>query len=270
MTAVAVLVGACVLAPWFVWSVTTYGWGVTFLSNSSVTTLGKWQGSHLVKIALNLRDTLIPPQVRGFSGTLFRQTSPWGALRDQCFILYQVNLLVAMGCVGWMAVAREGWRQAREAGARDRMFWALAIAGFILGSIAVYGDREHYGITHICLQSVVLLALAFLASRWDRIGRGWRIALVAGCVVDFVLGIALQFAVEDFAIDNWLSPGRPLAEVAKTYSGVAQANLDEKIIAQMPYFSDTLVTPPALVLALLGAIFCMALLRARRPSATNE
>jgi 4-amino-4-deoxy-L-arabinose transferase-like glycosyltransferase len=270
MTAAAALAGACVLAPWFIWSVAYYGWGGTFLSNSSVTTLGKWQGSHLVKIALNLRDTLIPPQVRGFNGTLFRQASPWGALRDQCFLLYQVNLPIALGCIGWVAVVREGWRESRVAGARDRVFWALAIAGFVIGSIAVYGDREHYGITHICLQSVVLLGLAFLASRWERIGPGWRFALVAGCVVDFCLGIALQFAVEDFAIDTWLKPGIPLTEAAKAYSGVTQVNLDEKIIAQMPYFSDTLATPPALVLALLGAIFCMALLRARRSPANNE
>jgi 4-amino-4-deoxy-L-arabinose transferase-like glycosyltransferase len=270
MTAAAALAGACVLAPWFIWSVADYGWAGTFLSNSSVTTLGKWQGSHLVKIALNLRDTLIPPQVRGFKGTLFRQTSPWGTLRDQCFLLYQVNLPLALGCVGWIAFVREAWRESRVAAARDRVFWALAIAGFVVGSIAVYGDREHYGITHICLQSVVLLGLAFLASRWERIGRGWRIALALGCAVDFCLGIALQFAVEDFAIDGWLTPGRPMAEVARTYSGVAQANLDEKIIAQLPYFADILTTPPALVLALLGAILCMALLRAHRQPANPE
>jgi len=270
MTAAAVLTGACVLAPWFAWSVAEYGWGGTFLSNSSVTTLGRWQGSHLVKVALNLRDTLIPPQARGFRGTLFRQSSPWGALRDQCFILYQVNLPLALGCVGWLAVARGVWREWGAAAARDRLFWALAICGFLVGSIAVYGDREHYGITHICLQSVVLLGVAFLASMWGRLGRGWRTALVAGWAVDFSLGIALQFAVEDFAIDRWLSPGLPLPEVARTYSGVAQANLDEKIIAQLPYFADILPAPPALVLALLAAIFCMALLRARRPQADPE
>jgi 4-amino-4-deoxy-L-arabinose transferase-like glycosyltransferase len=265
MTLLAIVAGACVLAPWFAWSVGEYGWGGTFLSNSSVTTLGKWQGSHLVKIALNLRDTLIPPQVRGFQGRLFRQASPWGALRDQCFLLYQVNLPFALGCVGWIVAAREGWRESRAAAPRDRAFWALAISGFVVASIAVYGDREHYGITHICLQSVVLLGLAFIASRWERLPRGWKFALVAGCAADFLLGIALQFALEDFAIDLWLNPGRALQEIARTYNGVAQENLDEKIIAQNPYFADILPSPPALVLALLAAIFCMALLRARRP-----
>jgi 4-amino-4-deoxy-L-arabinose transferase-like glycosyltransferase len=267
MTLGAIFAGACVLAPWFVWSVDAYGWAGTFLSNSSVTTLGKWQGSHLVKIALNLRDTLIPPQVRGFQGRLFRQTSPWGALRDQCFLLYQVNLPVALGCVGWIVAAREGWRESAAAAPRDRTFWALAICGFVVGSIAVYGDREHYGIAHACLQSLVLLGLAFLASRWERLPRGWKIALAAGCIVDFCLGIALQFALEDFAIDLWLDPRRPLTDIASTYSGVAQLNLDEKIIAENPYFADIMTARPALVLALLAAIFCMALQRARRPQA---
>jgi len=110
MTAAAAAAGACVLAPWFAWSVAQYGWHGTFLSNSSVTSLGRWQGSHLVKIALNVRDTLLPPQARGFRGALFRQSSRWGALRDQFFLLYQINLPLAMGSVGCVAIAREAFR----------------------------------------------------------------------------------------------------------------------------------------------------------------
>jgi len=267
MTATAAAAGALVLAPWFAWSVAQYGWHSTFLSNSSVTSLDRWHGNHLVKIALNLRDTLIPAQVRGFRGTLFVQTSPWGILRDQCFLVYQLNLLLAAGSVGCLAVLREALRAARAAAPADRRFWALAIAGFVVLGFSVYGDREHYGTVHICLQSVVLLALAFLAARWPGLGRGWRLALLAGWVVDFALGIALQFAVEDFAIDRWLTPGRTLLEVSQTYTLVSQENLLEKIIAHLAYFADSLGTPPALVLALLGAILCMALLRARRAPA---
>jgi len=255
--------GACVIAPWFAWSVAEYGWRGTFLSNSSVSMLQKTPGNPLVTMALNLRDSLIPPQVRGFKGTLFRQSSAWGALRDQCFLVYQLNPILALGCVGWIAVVREALREAGAAGRRDRALWAGALSGFVLLSYASYGDRDHYGTGHICLQSVVLLALAFLASRWGRLGPAWRCALAAGAAVDFCLGIALQFAVEDFALDRWLTPGRGLLEVSRTYSVVSQANLSEKIIAQLAYFADIVPTPPALVLALLGALLCMALLRAR-------
>ena len=71
-------------------------------------------------------------------------------------------------------------------------------------------------------------------------------------------------AAEDFAIDRWLTPGRSLAEAASTYSKVTQANLAQKIIAHETYFSDILTTRPAFTLALMGAILCLALVRAFR------
>ena len=100
--------GACVVAPWFAWSLAEYGWRGTLLSNSSVSMMQKAPGNPLATLALNLRDSLVPPQVRGFRGALFRQSSPWGALRDQLFLVYQLNPLLALGCVGWLAVAPGG------------------------------------------------------------------------------------------------------------------------------------------------------------------
>jgi 4-amino-4-deoxy-L-arabinose transferase-like glycosyltransferase len=263
LTALCAAAGALVLAPWFVWSVAEYGWRDTFLSNSSVSMVAKNPGNPLVDMALNVRDSLVPPQIRGFRGKLFVQSSPWGALRDQCFLIYQLNPLLALGCVGWLAVIREGFRAARAAPRRERVFWIAMLSGFFLVSFTTYGDRDHYGVGHICLQSLVLLGLAFLASRWDGLGRGWRLALAAGWAVDFSLGIALQFAVEDFAIDRWLTPGRNLMDVSRTYTLVSQENLMKKLLTHLAYFADILPTPPATVLMLLGAILCLALLRAR-------
>ena len=263
LTFLSAAAGACVLAPWFLWSAAHYGWNGTLLSNSSVSMMQKAPGNPLVIMILNLRDSLIPPQLRGFSGTLFAQSSRWGALRDQVFLIYQLNPLLALGCVGWLAVVVEGIRSGRAAARPERGFWICALAGFVILSFAAYGDRDHYGTGHICLQSVVLLGLAFLASRWDRMGTRWKAALIAGWAVDFCMGIALQFAVEDFALDRWFDPTLTLPQISRTYGIVSQENLREKIIAQLSYFADILPTPPALVLALLGAILCMALLRAR-------
>jgi hypothetical protein len=194
---------------------------------------------------------------------MLAQTSPWGALRDSCFLVYQLNPLLALGSVGFLAVINEAFAAARAAAARERRFWIATTAGFFLVSFTTYGDRDHYGIGHVCLQSLVLLGLAFLASRWERLGRGWRAALVAGWAVDFCLGIALQFAVEDFAIDRWRLPGLNLMEVSKTYTMVSQENLLEKFIAHVAFFADILPTPRALILLLLGAILGMAVVRAR-------
>jgi hypothetical protein len=261
-TAVAALAGALVMAPWFAWSLAAFGWHGTFLSNSTVSMMQRVPGNLLVKMALNLRDSVIPPLLRGFRGTLFEQASPWGALRDQCFILYQLNLVLALGSAGCVVFLREAWGAAGRATPRDRAFWGFLLAGVAALSLAAYGDRDHYGTAHICLQSLVLLGLAFVASRWDRLGRAWKAALAAGLAVDFCLGIALQFAVEDFAIDRWLTPGRNLLEVSRSYNVVSQENLTEKIIAHDAYFSDILDVPPAFILVLLGAILGLALVRA--------
>jgi hypothetical protein len=161
-------------------------------------------------------------------------------------------------------VAWEAARAAVASTVRDRGFWVICLSGIIFLSLAAYGDRDHYGIAHICLQSVVLLGLAFLASRWRRLGGWWRIALAIGWTADLALGIALQFGVEDFAFDRWLTPDRSLADVSQTYTGVSQLNLSEKIIAHQAYFSDILPTRPMFILALLGALLCLALLRAGR------
>jgi 4-amino-4-deoxy-L-arabinose transferase-like glycosyltransferase len=266
-SALAALAGAAVLLPWFAWSVANYGWHSTFLSNSSVTSLGRVQGSHAAKILLNLRDTLVPPQVRGFQGGLFAQSSPWGWLRDQAFLCYQVNLPLAFGCVGWAALIRELVRASRGAGRPERRFWLPTVAGFVILSIAVYGDREHYGIVHICLQSVVLLGLAFLASRWGRLGTAWRTALIAGWLVDFALGIGLQFSIESLAIDRWLRPALGPDEAAATYGIVSQANYAQKAYAHLEFLGDRLPVGQGFVVLLLASLFALALARASRRGA---
>ncbi len=262
-TVLAATAGALVIAPWFAWSAAQFGWHATLLSNSTASMMGKSPDNPLVVMALNLRDSLIPPQIRGFTGTLFRQTSPWGSLRDQAFLIYQLNPVLALGSVGWMATLLGLYRAARGADRRERRFWILSLAAVVTLCLAAYGDRDHYGIGHICLQSLVLLGLAFLASLWPALSQAWRRMLVLGLAVDFALGIALQFAAEDFALDRWLYPARGLSEVSQSYGVVAQENLSEKIIAHFAYFADIVGTPPALVLALLGAVLCTALLRAK-------
>jgi hypothetical protein len=254
--------GACVLAPWFLWSVAQYGVRGTFLANSTVNMMGMTRNP-VVTMALNVRDSLVPPQIRAWKGQIQRQSSPWGKLRDQFFLIYQLNPLLALGCVGWLAVAREAYRAARAATRRDRVFWTAVLAGFFLVSFTTYADRDHYGIGHICLQSLVLLGLAFLASRWQVLGRAWRVALIAGWAADFLLGIALQFAVEDYAFDRWFLPGKSIMEVSQTYTLTSQENLRQKIMTHLAYFADILPTPRATVLVLLGAILCLALVRAR-------
>ena len=262
-TVVAATVGGAILATWFAWSLAHYGVAGTFLSNSSVTTADVHQGPPLLKILLNLRDTLVPHFLRPLDPTLIVQKNIWGAVRDWCFQVYQLNLPLACGSVASLVLIRELIRTARTAAPAPRTGWALALTGVVLLSIAVHGERDHWGLTHICLQSLVLLALAFVAARWCALSRPWRLALIAGATVDLLAGIALHFAVQNFAPDRWFAPaGNPYATY-KGYNESAFMNLAAKIQHQLVFVADRSPVPPALALALLAAILALMLTRAR-------
>jgi len=263
-TVLAAAAAAAVLLSWFGWSVAVYGAGATFLSNTSVTSLKDWQGSQAEKLLLNLRDTLVPHFLRPMDRSLIEQTSPWGLFHDWCFEAYQSSFPFALGSVAWLAVVREAVRAGREAAPRDRWFWIASVSAMIVLGVAVHGDRDAWGLAQICLQALVLAGLAFLAARWDRLGRGWRRAVIAGGLADLTLGVALQFAVQDFALDRWLAPERNFNQACNSYSTTVRANIAGKIGRHLVFFSDLFTPAPVLVLALLAVILMLALLRARR------
>lgn len=265
-TALLGAIGGLLLATWFGWSLAVYGAHTTLLSNSSVTVKDVQAGNQLLKIALNLRDTLVPHFLRPLDGALIAQQSRWGYWHDWFFQLYQLNLAFVFGSVAWLVLLRELGRGWPAAAPRSRWFWAIFSGGVILLGVAVHGARDHWGLAHICLQAIVVLGLAYLAARWATLGRRWRIALVAGATLDFFLGLALHFAVQSYAFDRWFTPGRPYGEVLKSYSESSLMNSVAKYIHRLGFFSDVYPLPAALVLALLAGILTLAVARAaRRP-----
>jgi hypothetical protein len=263
-TATAALLGALILATWFAWSLAHYGAAGTFLSNSSVQSPDTRTGNQLLKFLLNLRDTLVPHFLRPLDGALIAQRNAWGATRDWFFQIYQLNLPFAFGSAAIFALARELYLAARITAAPVRIGWAFALTALVLLSVAVQGERDTWGLTHICLQSLVLLGLAFLAARWTTLGRKWRIALIIGAAFDFLAGIALHFAAQNFALDRWFAPaGIDPAATYTSYNGAALMNLAAKIQHRLTFISDLSPVPPALALAGLAAIFALMLARAR-------
>ncbi len=267
-TARLVLIAALVLATWFGWSLATYGPHTTLLSNSSVTSKDAQHGNQLLKITLNLRDTVVPHFFRTVDPALITQRSPWGYWRDWFFQLYQVNLLFVFGSIGWLAITAEIVRSYRKDTPVRHWFWAFFVGGGILLGVAVHGARDTWGLVHICLQTIVVLGLTFLAARWTSLARGWRLALIAGATADLVLGIALQFAAQSYTLDRWLAPGRDPADTLTSYNETALLNLGGKVRHHLAFFTDVLPLPFALMLALLAAILILALVRVR--SAQSE
>jgi len=264
-TALLGLLGGALLATWFGWSATVYGVRATLLSNSSVAVPEAHQGNQLVKIALNLRDTLVPHFLRTVDGTLIAQRSPWGHARDWLFQLYQVNLFLVFGSVAWLVLARELLGRAGEVARPVATRWTAFVGGAVVLGIAVHGARDTWGLAHICLQSLVVLGLAFLAARWSGLGRGWRWALGLGAAVDFVGGIALHFGVQSYAFDHWFAADRPAIDLLKSYSDSAFMNLAGKVAHRLQFLADTTPLSGALVLALLAVILAVAVGRAARP-----
>lgn len=269
-TAGALLIGTALLAGWFGWAFATYGAGETLGSNSSVSSLPSYHGNHLVRILLNLRDTIVPHFFRRFDMALIAQRSPWGWWSDWFFQLYQLNLLLACGSVAWLAIGWELVRAARRASPRDRFFWGGFVAIVVFLGVAVNGGRDEWGLTHICLQALVLLGLAFLAARWTALSRPWRLALLSGATVDFALGIALHFGVQNFAWDRWFAAGRSPDDLFTSYTECAVMNLLGKLHHHLAFLSDAVALPPGLVLGALVVVFLATLTlvsRATRPDA---
>jgi hypothetical protein len=257
------LIGGLILATWFGWSLAVYGVDTTLFSNSTVAVPEARQGNQLLKIALNLRDTVVPHFLRTVDPALITQRSPWSYARDWFFQLYQVNLLFLFGSAAWLVLAVRLFHDGRSTSPRSRGFWLWFSGGAILLGIAVHGARDHWGLAHICLQAVLVLGLAYLAARWPGLGRGWRLALVAGAAVDFCLGIALQFAAQSQTPDLAFVLGRAPAEALPQYNGCAVMNLAAKLVHGLVFFSDALAAPPLLITGLLAILLLLALRRAR-------
>jgi hypothetical protein len=210
------------LGTWLIWSMAVYGAHTTFASNTTVTSSQGYAGSNAGKIAANLYYSIVPIVVRRPALlNRFEQPNAAGKLRDQAFIFYQVNAIFGMGLVGgplvlWLAY-RALRRNRQPAPARppargkrpprkvpppaaraypERQFWLILIAGGLLLGIAVVGERDPLGVAHLTLLALQAVGLSMLAAvvPWRR--RSLAILLLAGCTVDFSLGVLLHARVE--------------------------------------------------------------------------
>jgi hypothetical protein len=194
--AAVALSSGLLLGTWFAWSARTYGAKITFGSNTSVTSSRQYQGSNLEKIALNLRDSIIPSVVRGQQQN-FRQGNAEGHVRDVAFNWYQVNLVFGMGTLGGLAVLWLLNHRLTAGKARpEKVFWRWMVPCCVVLGIAVVGERDPNGVPHLTLISMEVLGLALLAANFRRFPRAVQFLLIAACCVDFYFGVHLEARME--------------------------------------------------------------------------
>jgi hypothetical protein len=125
----------------------------------------------------------------------FDQPNVAGYVRDNSFIIYQATLVVAMGIFGGPLVVWFLIRALRRSRGAVRNFWLALIAFSVVVGILVVGERDHFGVAHLTLLAMFAIGLALLATRFGS-SRGVALAIVAGCAIDFGLGVFLQARVE--------------------------------------------------------------------------
>jgi hypothetical protein len=153
-----------------------------------------------LKVGANLVDSVVPYLLRnGLTNTA--QPNPAGVLRDNAFAFFQVNLVFSMGLVGGPFVLWRRWGFVRRGPARARewRFWRVLVPCAVVVGIAVVGERDHFGCAHATLLTLEVLGLSLIAAAfpWPRMVAP---VILAGCIVDFSLGVFLQARIE--ALEN--------------------------------------------------------------------
>jgi hypothetical protein len=190
--------GGALLLAWFGWTVATFGARGTFMAavNTSVAYGPKDESGYILKFLANLFDTAVPHVLRSPSLMhAFDQPSLAGYIRDNSFVIYQTGLIFAMGIFGGPLVVWFLIRALRNSATPLRTFWIALIAFSVTVGLLVVGERDYYGVAHLTLLSMFALGLTLLAVRFGS-ARSVALMIVAGCAIDFGLGIFLQARVE--------------------------------------------------------------------------
>jgi hypothetical protein len=195
---------AVILGSWLGWVVSEYGARAVVASVSSVQDrAGLPTREGLGVVARNLRDTLVPHlDVGRRPGQLGGRPTAWSDLRDILFNNYQQNLFLGLGFFGWALLlyditrtrgspaAVRGALPNRSAG---HWFWAGFAFFNVVAGTAAHPTEVTLGLAHVVLQPLILLGIAFLASRFVDWGRAVRWLAIAGLAVDVAAGVLLHF-----------------------------------------------------------------------------
>lgn len=203
-----VVAGTLILSSWFAWSIMAFGKEGTFASNTSVTVSRTLTRSeNLVKTLTNIERTVVPFVFHRSLPEDRQRFAPGVTLRDTSFLLYQNNFVVALGSLSWIVVAVLLWRGLRAKPDREepptRRFWTWGVIVVVLLGIAVHGGPSEWGLAHICLQPLVLMLVALLASRFVLLEFPLKAMVVIGVSFDVALGIILHF----FLLRSDINPG---------------------------------------------------------------
>ena len=225
--------GGMLLLSWFAWSFVYFGIDSTLLSNTTVIDSSRLDiADNAVKILYNIYFSLLPHFISGAGNTGFSMLDFPAYPRDFAFLLYQTNMVFALGSMGLAIIAYIliNRKLTMKQSPVDYFWVSLIILSVIVG-IAVHGTLDIYGVIHICLQPVVLLGLAYIATNYYSIGKFARIMLGMGLMIDYLFGILLHLYIQ--GID-------PRQETWSGLGNIFHHNWNLKITTELNFMADAL------------------------------
>lgn len=276
-----ILVSCALLAlTWFAPALALWG-KATLASNSTVADTGKLGATeNAVKIVKNLGFTLAPHVLTGHFLARHPTQSALSWWRDVWLMATVPNLFLAVGGIHGLLVPWLLLR--RRLPALDRRLILTLTPLLVVVGVAVHGALVVYGVGHICLQPLTLLALALVAACWSELGRRLRALAVAALALDFAVGTLLHLTLlsTEFTflrMGQWAPGALPMADPAGVryylggaYGPVALRNAKVKTVCGYEFLADhaPALTTPALVL--VGLVGLLALARLGRSGAGRD
>lgn len=265
----ATVAGAALLGTWFVWSVCVFGSRVTFFSNTTAAGVAAASPkSNIQRILYNLFATIVPHPFHHIADNQFNSLGSWSEVGDYYFTMTQQTLPMMAGLIGgvvalglavrllWSGPSAPMAINRRSPGVA-RGFWAFYIPfTFVLG-VAVNPDWNGFGVGHVTLQSLAMMALALLAARWTALSPITRRLVVLGAAVDYGLGVYLLFDRESrvYATQR-IQGGQVLITPDETLGRHGIGEYIAKLISGYVFWADHWIAliPCLQIVSLAGAV----------------
>ncbi len=206
-----ITIPALFLAPWFGWSIQTFGLQSTLTSPSSINeSRGFTPAQHVEKLLANTLHTFIPhpvivsrstfdngrPDSGGIDAFGFAQPSPLGYLRDYTFTIFTSTipwscgtpagaLLIVLACSN--VLKRRSHLPANPNTSGN--FWRWLVIGVIPIGIAVVGGFSLFGVAQLTMVPLTLVGLTLAFTRLPSLPTWARRLYLAGLVLDLLLAI---------------------------------------------------------------------------------
>ena len=266
-----VIASLCALlaATWFGWATHTFGLEDTGTSNS-VAQEWRHQTPHDRVLApiRNVFNTFVPHPFRFSASELPRQLSTGGRIRDYFFNIYQTNLPLAAG-FGGLFVLLFSLRRTRAGTDRtpgpEARFWRWFVPFIVIAGILVHTPLEDWGLAHICLQPLVIIGLAWIATRLPGLPAAALVGYILFSLWDAGTGIVLHFLIEahTFYADTLAAAHGWGFEITRLTRS-AGLNYGAKSVYGLDFFADTVGLPAFLIAAGLLVLLALMIVRLRR------